>query len=465
MSTPRNAPCPCGSGLKFKKCCGGVAANTVALDPEVAYATAIKRADMELHDILMRFMAKRLGQKWLRGALDLFMDEALKGMEQAELELAIPWALYHCPVMESGESIARLMVQQPRLRLTDAQLSVFLAQLKTWLSIWEVTAIEPGVGIALTDLLTGSTAFAHEIKASQSVSLHLAILARVVTVNDVSFIAGLHPQPLTPRFADRAVASMRKYFRVRTRPVKAEKLLDPDAQLDMVNGWRLLAEMQRTPPEMSNTDGDPLAFITDRFDFSSARRAAVLTALGALPGAGPAMQDGESTEIVITKPSAENRQPGRAKSMPSEETMIARIEVEKTHLLVETNSNVRAETVKAMISSSLGTLARFRSREEADVKELMEDARQAEQSGQLPPPPEASPELDEVMRQFREQYMQQWLDDDIPALGGLTPRQAAANPKHHAALKSLLREVEYHENQLPAAQQCDMKKLRKKLGM
>ena len=465
MSTPRNAPCPCGSGLKFKKCCGSAAANVLALDPEVAHATAVKRADMELHDVLMRYMRKRLGENWLHGALDLFMEEALADMVQAEIELAIPWALYHCPVTESGESVAKLMLQEPRLRLPVAQLSVLLAQLKTWLSIWEVTAIEPGVGIALSDLLTGATAFAHEIKASHSVSLHLAILARVVTVNDVSFIGGVHPQPLTPRFADRAVTSMRKYFRVRTRPVKADKLRDPGAQIDLVNVWRMLAELQMTPPEMTNTDGDPLAFITDRFDFASARRAAVIAALGALPGAGPVLDDDEGTEIVIARPTADRGQPARASSMPFEETIIGRIEVLKTHLLVETNSIARADTLKALISPALGTLARFRVREEADVKELMEDARHAQHSGQLPPPPESSPEMDEAMRQFREQYMQQWLDDSIPALGGLTPKQAAADPKHHAALKSLLRDVEYHESRLPPAQQCDMAKLRKQLGM
>ena len=465
MSTPRNAPCPCGSGLKFKKCCGNTTANVLALDPEVARATAVKRADMELHDVLMRYMRKRLGEKWLHGALDLFMEEALADMVQAEIELAIPWALYHCPVLESGESVARLMVQEPRLRLTDAQLSVLLAQLKAWLSIWEVTAIEPGVGIALTDLLTGATAFAHEIKASHSVSLHLAILARVVTVNDVSFISGVHPQPLTPRFTDRAVHSMRKYFRLRTRPVKADKLRDPGAQIDLVNVWRMLAEMQMTPPEMTNTDGDPLAFITDRFDFASARRAAVITAIGALPGAGPVLDDAQGAEIVITRPSAEHRKTGTPSPMPFDETVIGRVEIMKTHLLVETNSTVRADALKTAIASALGTLVRFRIREEADVQDLMEAARDAQQSGQLPPAPEQSPELDEVTRQFREQYMQQWLDDDIPALGGITPRQAAADPKHHAALKSLLRDVEYHESRLPAAQQCDMRRLRKQLGM
>lgn len=466
MSIPRNDPCPCGSGRKYKKCCGApVIADITTADPQVVLANAVKRADLDLHETLTRYMSKRLGQKWLRSALDLFMEECEPGMEQAELELAVPWVVYHCPVNDFGDSVASLRMREPRPRLPDSQLAVLLAQLVTRLSIWQVTAVEPGVGIALTDMLTGASAFVHEVKASHTVTVHLAILARVVTVKDVSFIAGVHPQPLTPRFADRAVAVMRKYFRVRTRPVKAEKLMHPDAVLDLLLVWRSVIDAQMTPPEMSNTDGDPLVLITDRFDFPSSRQAAVISALEALPGAGPALRDDEGIEVVISKPSTDSRSGGRNVPLPLEQTMIARIEVEKTRLLVETNSVARADAAKALITTALGSLVRFRIREEADVQELIRDAREARESGQLPPPPESTPEMDAMMRQFREDYMQRWLDDSIPALGGLTPREAAADPKHHAPLQALLRDVEYHESQLPAAQQCDMGRLRKQLGM
>ena len=55
MSIHRNDPCPCGSGRKYKKCCGGAATEILSMDPEVARANAVKRTDMELHDLLMRF--------------------------------------------------------------------------------------------------------------------------------------------------------------------------------------------------------------------------------------------------------------------------------------------------------------------------------------------------------------------------------------------------------------------------
>lgn len=464
MSIPRNAPCPCGSGLKYKKCCGAAAANVVSLDPVVAVANAVKRADMELHGALMRYIAKRLGNAWFREALAMFIEDAVPGMEEAELELAVPWIEFHCPVSDTGDSVAGLMAFDRRAKLTAAQESVLLSQLGTRLSIWQVNEIEPGVGFSLTDLLTGATAFVHEVRASHTVSVHLAMLARVVECEGIAFIAGVHPRPLTPRFADRAVTSMRKYFRVRTRPVKPERLMDPDAHIDMLNIWRMLTELQSTPPEIANTDGDPLALITDRFDFPSARRAAVIAALGTLEGADPVTEDEEGTQILVMKSGAANTGP-TAQRGEEGLTVIARIEIEKSHLLVETNSVARANVMKSAVTTALGTLARYRIREEQDVQQLIEDARDAQQSGLLPPPPESSPEMDEMMRQFSEEYMQRWLDDNIPALGGLTPKQAAADPKHHAALKSLLREMEYHENQAPAAQRCDMVALRAQLGM
>ena len=460
MSIPRNEPCPCGSGKKFKKCCGGAAVRLVDadVDPEIAHANAIKRADKELHDVLMRYMRKHTAEPWRIGAFDEFMAQGEEGREEEDIELAVPWMLFHCPATADGSSVATLMMKDSRVRLPDMQLAVLLAQRETWLSIWEVTAVEPGIGISLTDRLTGVTQFVHERKASHSASVGMALLARVVDAWDVAFIAGLHPQPLMPRFADRAVTAMRKYFRVRTRPVKAERLRDAGAQLDLINVWRMLVEIQHTPPTMTNTDGDVMLLTTDRFDFASARHTAVLAALSALPGATEANSDDDGTEILITRSGGDP-----AASM--NDTVIARIVVLKTHVLVETNSTRRADDSKAAIGAALAGLARFRIREEVDVQDLVGDAREARESGTAPPMPEATPEMDEVLRQFREQYMQKWLDDIIPALGGLTPRQAAADKKHHAALKALLRDVEYHEHQLPAAQRYDIVALRKQLGM
>lgn len=66
------------------------------------------------------------------------------------------------------------------------------------------------------------------------------------------------------------------------------------------------------------------------------------------------------------------------------------------------------------------------------------------------------PELKAAARQIKEAHMQGWIDDEIPALGGLTPRQAAASPGSRAKLDLLLRDIEHYEVRLPSDERFDV---------
>ena len=44
-----------------------------------------------------------------------------------------------------------------------------------------------------------------------------------------------------------------------------------------------------------------------------------------------------------------------------------------------------------------------------------------------PPLPSASPELEQALVSFRDEQEYRWCDENVPALGGITPRQAAAD--------------------------------------
>lgn len=428
------------------------------MDPEVARANAVKRTDMELHDLLMRFARQRLGDAWLRETIDMFLEGALEDQLSAEMELAFPWMLFQCPAFDDDATVASVIGIEWRNRLTRAQHEMLAAQRQTRLSIWEATKIAPGVGMAVTDLLTGAVTFVHEVRASQTIPVGSAFLGRVVEIDAVAFIAGVHGRVLAPQHADIAVAAMRRECRVRTRPIKPDRLLDPERQLILIEIWRSVVEDADLPPELSNTDGDPMAFITDRFDFPSKQRPSVVAQLAQLDGAVPATEIDAGTEILVARPA-------RSSAPAGFDSILARIEVRGGHLLVETNSEARADSLKELITKALDGTIRFRLRSEQNVAALTRDAMATQGEGTLSPLPESTPEMDEALRQFREQYMQRWLDDNIPALGGLTPRQAAADPRHHPALDRLLKEIEFNDRRLPAAQQCDLRKLRAELGM
>jgi hypothetical protein len=76
------------------------------------------------------------------------------------------------------------------------------------------------------------------------------------------------------------------------------------------------------------------------------------------------------------------------------------------------------------------------------------------------------PEVLEVMKRMQAEHYRKWVDDAIPALGGLTPRAAAQRQgAPREALTLLLAELEHAEASQPPAQRFDVAALRRELGV
>jgi len=104
----------------------------------------------------------------------------------------------------------------------------------------------------------------------------------------------------------------------------------------------------------------------------------------------------------------------------------------------------------------------FGRRQERSVGEAM--AEMAGHAGQALPALEG-PEIDAVLRAFKARHYATWPDERLPALDGLTPRQAAAKPKYRARLERLLEEMERGESQVEPGRRFDFGAIRRTLGM
>ncbi|MGQ0643128.1 MAG: hypothetical protein ACT4P6_20465, partial [Gemmatimonadaceae bacterium] len=145
-------------------------------------------------------------------------------------------------------------------------------------------------------------------------------------------------------------------------------------------------------------------------------------------------------------------------------TIVGRIVLSATRLALETNSTRRADALRSLVETHLRGLLRFRLRKEKNVGQLIaaakaQGANRRERVTEQPPP-----EVALALRQFREQHMIAWLDEAIPALGGLTPREAARAPRSRSQLEALLKEFDQHEARLPEEQRIDLHKVRSALG-
>ena len=462
MSTGRNDPCPCGSGRKFKKChgmtAGLVAEPSAALSLEAARAKVLKSLDVDVARRLARFASTRVDPRWLDMAIEDYLGVDRQSAE-TELELGIPGALHYLPATPDGDTLADLWRADQGIR-PSKDISLLLdAYAASWLSIWEVREVQRGVGSLLADLLTGEERFANDVSSSNSLRPYDTLLAIVLECDGVSFFGGAHRQPLPPRQGDAVLRDARRICRVRTRPVSHEKLRDIETQRALIARWRyeVIMMITRPAPVMQNTDGDPLQLTTDDFDVTVSREE-LSDRLRSLPGAEEPEEDGSDVFFPITKP-------GNAQNRTWQNTVVGRIVLTGQRLRIETNSERRANALRASVEAHLGHGVRFRLRQETNTTALMESARASAGSRRAPRPEPQPPEVTAAIREFRSRHMTAWLDDSIPALDGLTPRHAATLPRMRGRLEVLLKEFEQHEAELPSNEQIDVAALRTALGM
>jgi hypothetical protein len=325
-------------------------------------------------------------------------------------------------------------------------------------SYLEVVSAQPGVSICLRDLLSGTEQTVEEKSASRTARAREVVVARVVAVDDRAFLAGCHPRPLPPRAADEARRRLRAELRVRAAKVPAAKLRQATADGTIFRVWQeIVAELEARPlPRLENTDGEDLLLTVDRFDLAPGGAGEARRRLLEIPGAEAADDDaGETAAIAFSKP-------GNARSGMQPTTLIGRALLGGGTLKLETNSRERADGLRSLVEERLGPLVTFRVREHMDPVAQLAGTDERPARPAEPPPAEVV----EVMRKVQAEHYRRCLDESIPALGGLTPREAARRKgASQRELDVLLADLEHCEAGRPEAERFDVAGLRRELGL
>lgn len=434
----RNAPCPCGSGVKYKRCCG--------------------RAPSLLHDYTAvdRERARLALAEFLEGPgwTELVEDAEAEFWEDVEMgAMALPedvvrdLASMSHDVFEAWLSYDYLL--EPNWRIVDAFLEAepgllpgerrYLRAMKnTVMRLYEVTDVEPGQAITLRDLISNDVVRVRERSGSQGLARWTWLAARVVPRG-----ASGHPEidggalPIPPPRHEAVLAYIRE-------ELEDDATWGPED--DERARWSSIAPMLHAawrsplrPPKMVNYDGDPIVITKVRFAVEEPERlAAALDGASALEREGNG--EGEPAGGGLRRWSWSGK--GRDRK---ELVLLGSFELRDGILDVHTNSAERGERARKLVARVAGELARYQVTVTEDGEEAM---RRALAEG---PPGLTSPELDPEHRQLLhdavEEHMaehyERWLDEEIPALGGSTPRQAAAGPAAlRARLVAMVKELE-----------------------
>jgi hypothetical protein len=178
----------------------------------------------------------------------------------------------------------------------------------------------------------------------------------------------------------------------------------------------LLGETRR-PPRMSNTDGEDLVFHTLRWRVTD--RAVVDGALRAVGLDG----GGDNPEWRLARDS---------KNMTN--TTIAVVRLDGDELVGDVNSDERAAELRELVAAALPD-AELVDDDTREFGEALEDSDSATAPPMLDP---NDPAIRQVLEQFVLEQERRWLDESIPALGGRTPREAAADPIGREELTQLI---------------------------
>jgi len=294
MPTGRNDPCPCGSGLKYKKC--------HLLQESAARPVVVEEARSMLHDLDNRFVERVM--RWSIGRFGTAIDPDRLEHDHPEiaaggLELLVPWAVYHYAV--DGLPLFEWYARENEPLLSRRERAWIEAQRRSWMSVWEVCESVPGKSMLLLDLLTGERRLVQEASGSRTLVARDAILARVIDLGDDSVLAGTHQRPLPPFEAADVVDHVRAMLHAEL-PLPVERLRDDDSVRALIAVWHDVVEemdeMRSRPPRLQNTDGHRLLLISDHYRFVETTRGAVEAALASIGNAGEVEPQDDGTSAI-----------------------------------------------------------------------------------------------------------------------------------------------------------------------
>jgi len=299
-------------------------------------------------------------------------------------------------------------------RTTPLERALIEARIAARISIYRVDAATPGATLEVEDIFDGTRFTIHERALSGCGVEGLCIPMRITKFGEWTVTALAGP-PLSLFQIDRALALLES--------LGVDLSSDGLRRSSHLVGrlWELLLERENAAPRLSNTDGEPLAWHTATFRVAD--EAALARALSKRRDVEYDEEEGEWTWLRSGGPA-----PGYG-----DNTALGRLEMMGDRLVLEVNSAGRLARARPWIEALPGV-----SFERATARDVMSDARPADDKLRARPVP-VGPEMLRMIEQMHRDFLRGWVDQPIPALGGLSPRQACKAADGRRRVERLVR--------------------------
>ncbi len=369
----------------------------------------------EQQDRLIRRLAEELRRVDFRSrrALAAFFGSAEVGLQLDALGIEMHdhafchWYFTNFRARPGLRTIAeRLLLRDD---LPEPERRLLQAQIAGRVGLYQVARLQPPV-VGLSDVLADFTVDIVDGQLARSSRPGQVLPARLVQVDEHRFLLPIGPRLPLGDF-ERALA----WLEDRSGAVTADAVQKRPERLGSLWEWFLDEHQAARPRRLTNTDGDHLEMTVATFrvdDWS-----AVTAAFGARDDID---QDGD--EWLWYRGGADD---------DDERTLLGRFERVANELLLHTNSAQRWASAREWLDAIPGLGF-------AGVRPVAFDKPDGS-AGRRPPPEELPAEARSQVQAIVDRQCLKWLDEQIPALGGRTPRQAVASAEGREQVLRLIR--------------------------
>jgi len=479
MDIGRNEPCPCGSGKKFKRCCGAPKS-----DPLELAAGAIRAIQDTAEEKIVRlvrddFGDSAFGDAWIEFDLT---EGSLDPERHDEAELFGSWLFYDWEPWEQDRyerrpreirfTPAAGAIAGRGIALSPRESDVLMRVAMTPASFHEVIATDSKRATTLRDILLGTELTVFENFESSTIRVGDIVYGRAVDFDDVGLMIG-PGQFLIPPIAKSVILDAKLALRRRPGKLTALKLCREEPLLRSVYFKLRHRIVDPHKPELKNTDGELIEFHTLTYTIASPE-AAVL-ALASLSEDDDARLLAEARR---NRPGGSGRvsfswtRPGSVMHRGMPNTVLADFKITGTTMRVEVNSSKRAKKVKAEIAKRLGDQATFvrddrKSMDEALSETATKPESRRDRAARLRDEElQALPEVQAMLAKYNADHYATWPDVPLPALKGKTPRAAMKTADGRERVEALIADFERSQDAgRVSTPRYDFNQLRAVLGL
>ncbi len=489
----RNEPCPCGSGKKYKKCClnreceerarkatriereeklreavfdfifDDRFADEIDIAEDIFFAGGplhydtedkvcpecgehLVTVDAQIEEILEVGPGEKIDEdtvemppdekpiEWDEEDFydkdDLFNDD----FDEEDETLFNLWYFHDYVSDRYGSDMVSLFEKEKGGKLDEADREILASWKNTILGLFEVVDVEYSKGVLLRDLLTDERYFVRDISLSKSVFKWDCIFMRLNKVGEEwggigtcrilsQPQADVMKETIESKFADSGVPTLQDYLH------KAY----PSISI-MHRIFYLLSEFAPMP-ELRTMDGEAIIFSKATYKILDKRKV------------------GERLEKCSEIDHTEEEEaytwyeeiPEEERRFDGERRILGSITIDGGKLTLECNSRERLARGRELLSGIMNDGIVFIKEDFEDVGSAMERMEKEDKGkGRKKQETEEIPE--ELRRRLKEEYLlnhyKNWLDMDVPALEGQTPRQAVKTTDGKQKLIEMLKDIE-----------------------